>query len=48
MALMTSLAIDMDLHNGEPRFGPPTYHDKIGAMEQRMDASKKVAANKIN
>lgn len=27
MAILTSLALDMDLHDGEPKFGPPTFHD---------------------
>jgi len=28
LALMTCLAIDIDL-NGEPKFGPPTFHDSL-------------------
>lgn len=27
MAMMTCLSIDMDLHEGEIKFGPPTFHD---------------------
>jgi hypothetical protein len=27
--MMTSLAIDMDMNNGQPRFGPPTFHDNV-------------------
>lgn len=34
MALMTSLAIDMDLHNGQPKWGPPTFHDSINKMDK--------------
>jgi hypothetical protein len=29
MSMMTCLAVDMDLHNGEPEKGPPTFHDKL-------------------
>lgn len=32
MALMTSLAIDMDLHGGKPEWGPPTFHDGINKV----------------
>jgi hypothetical protein len=32
LSLMTCRAIDYDLHNGEPVFGPPTYHDKIESV----------------
>lgn len=27
-ALLVALAIDMDMHDGEPAFGPPTFHEK--------------------
>jgi len=40
MALMTCLAIDMDM-NGAPKFGPPTFHDATGKIEkhgQEVDA----------
>jgi len=29
LALMTCLAVDMDLHDGEPKYGPATFHDSI-------------------
>jgi len=32
LALMTCLAIDIDL-NGEPKFGPPTFHDGLNRFE---------------
>lgn len=41
MAMMTSLAVDMDLHNGTPAFGPPTFHDAVGKVGERDD--KKVS-----
>jgi len=28
MAMTTCLGVDLDLHNGEPNFGPPTFHEK--------------------
>jgi len=33
MAMMTCLAVDMDLHDNHPRFGPPTFHDKMEKVE---------------
>jgi hypothetical protein len=27
VALMTCHAIDSDLHDGTPKYGPPTFHD---------------------
>lgn len=37
MALMTSLAIDMDLHDGKPRWGPPTFHDTINKVDKNKN-----------
>jgi hypothetical protein len=34
LALMTCLALDMDM-NGEPKYGPPTFHDKIGEIKRK-------------
>jgi len=31
IAMMTCLAIDIDL-NGEPKYGPPTFHDGLGGF----------------
>ena len=36
MALMTSLAVDLDLHNGVPQFGPPTFHDGVTKVSTNM------------
>lgn len=36
MSLMTSLAVDLDLHNGEPQFGPPTFHDGVTKVKSNM------------
>ena len=33
LTLMTCLAIDMDLNNGEPKFGPPTFHDNMNKID---------------
>lgn len=33
MSLMTCLAVDMDVHDGNPEFGPPTFHDNIKKVE---------------
>jgi len=34
LSLMTSLAIDMDMNNGTPQYGPPTFHDSIQKIEK--------------
>jgi len=34
MAMMTSLAIDMDLNGEETRFGPPTFHEKCKKIDK--------------
>lgn len=36
-ALMTCLAIDLDLHDGECKYGPPTFHDRIKKIHQAED-----------
>lgn len=36
MAILTCLALDMDLHGGEPRFGPPTFHEHYEKMKGNM------------
>lgn len=33
MALMTSLAVDMDVHDGEPQWGPPTFHEGVSKVK---------------
>jgi choline transporter-like protein 2/4/5 len=33
MALMTCLAIDMDMNAGSPKFGPPTFHDSMNKID---------------
>lgn len=40
IALMTCLCIDVDL-NGEPKFGPPTFHDSLdGFKHEKKDEIK--------
>uniref|UniRef100_A0A7S3N2V9 Choline transporter-like protein n=1 Tax=Strombidium inclinatum TaxID=197538 RepID=A0A7S3N2V9_9SPIT len=34
LALMTCLAVDMDMNDGHPQFGPPTFHDSIEKIDQ--------------
>lgn len=36
LALMTCLAVDMDL-NGEPKYGPPTFHDSLQSFEKPVN-----------
>lgn len=33
MAMLTCLSIDMDLHDGNPKYGPPTFHDATDKMK---------------
>lgn len=35
LATLMSMAIDQELNNGEPKFGPPTYHDKLNKIFHR-------------
>jgi hypothetical protein len=43
MALMTSLAVDLDVHDGEPKWGPPTFHDGVKNIQSDADTNTKVA-----
>lgn len=40
-ALLTCLAIDLDMHNGVPKHGPPTFHDKV----QKIKDSPEIGDN---
>ena len=40
MALMTCLAIDMDMNDGTPKFGPETFHDGVNKINTSIDAHK--------
>lgn len=40
MSLMTCLAVDLDVHDGQPEFGPPTFHDGVSKVEQTMGQNK--------
>jgi hypothetical protein len=40
MALMTCLAVDMDIHDGTPHFGPETFHSGVTKVEATMGMSK--------
>lgn len=37
MALMTCLAVDMDLHDGDPQYGPQTFHDGVEKIKKRSE-----------
>jgi hypothetical protein len=39
MALMTCLAIDMDLNGDEPQHGPPTFHEKATNIKNTAGAN---------
>ena len=40
LAMMTSLSIDMDCNDGEPKRGPPTFHDGIKKVEPAKTAEE--------
>lgn len=44
LTLMTCLAIDMDLNNGTPKYGPETFHDNMKKVDKK---SKEYQANKV-
>jgi hypothetical protein len=48
MAMMTSLAIDMDCNNGKPRFGPPTFHDSVKKIGESADKHKLEKSNSMS
>lgn len=38
MALLTSLCVDLDFNNGEPKYGPATFHDSyLKKMEEKEE-----------
>lgn len=50
MALLTSLAIDMDNNSGQPAFGPPTFHeksDKMGGAPNEMMEGGEYSGEKL-
>ena len=42
LALMTCLAIDMDMNDGNPQFGPPTFHDSMEKIDNRRQGNTKI------
>jgi len=34
MALMTCICVDLDLNDGAPKYGPPTFHDSLQNMRE--------------
>ena len=48
MAILTCLAVDMDLHDGDPMYGPPTFHGEEGAWNKlNQAANKREEARKV-
>ena len=47
LAMLTCLSIDADLHDGEPKFGPPTFHDKINKIGSIQEFKEKQRTNKL-
>ena len=40
MATLHCLALDMDVNGGVPKWGPPTFHEKMNAIIQEEGADK--------
>lgn len=32
ISVLHCMAIDMELHDGRPRYGPPTFHEKMNVI----------------
>jgi hypothetical protein len=32
MSTLICFAVDSDLHDGQPKYGPKSYHDKLAAI----------------
>jgi len=47
VAMMTSLAIDMDCNNGSPQFGPPTFHDGVKKISNSAEAHEARKSNSV-
>jgi len=43
LALMTCLAVDMDLHDGHPKYGPAPFHDAIEKVKKHTEEGSQVA-----
>jgi len=39
LALMTCLSVDMDLHDGVPKYGPATFHDSIEKVKAKQEGA---------
>jgi hypothetical protein len=46
MGMMTSLAVDMDLH-GDAQYGPETFHESIGKVSSKVTKAPKEEVNEI-
>ena len=42
-ALMTCLCVDRDMHGGEIKYGPKTFHDGIDAVNKKLPGAGRVA-----
>ena len=47
MALMTCLAVDIDVH-GDPQFGPPTFHESVSKVRSSMSADDAKVGNEMD
>lgn len=47
LALMTCLCVDMDLHDGEPKYGPATFHDNIEKIKKHNNDDGSEAGSRV-
>lgn len=45
LALLTCVSFDTDLHDGTPKYGPPTFHDGIDRVKKSDKSEVKVEEN---
>jgi len=48
MGMMTSLAVDMDLHGNQAQYGPETFHESIGKVSSKVTKAPKEEVNEIS
>lgn len=48
LATLVCFAVDADLHDGQPKFGPPSYHQKLSAIYDFGDKSNEYSQPLMN
>jgi len=48
LSTLMCFAVDLDLHDGNPQFGPKSYHDKLDAIFDFGDDGKREPLNQVS